>query len=191
MPRGGEIVRLGDTWREGGYYKLSLLEYCEHYGLTPIPARRWCTQKWKTDPIDRFAQTSNIETQLVGIAADEAHRQKGRVCPLIDRGITRKGCIEIIESEGLSVPQKSGCYICPFQRKSQWRELYRRHPELYAKVSHLEVLSLQRRGCQTSLVVGGDFTLAELAAQIEQQTTFFDDNEMDELLQYKPCVCGL
>ncbi len=189
-PRGLEMTRLGVEWRTKGH-ELTLIEYCEHYRTTPFPGLRWCTDHWKREPIQRWCNERGNPEQLIGIAADESHRRKGRACPLIDRGITRQGCIDIIQKERLDVPQKSGCYICPFQRKSQWAELWRRHPELYARAENLERLSSERRGKQTHIRPGSDFTLAEFRLKLESQMSFLDDAEMDGLLEYKPCVCGL
>ncbi len=109
----------------------------------------------------------------------------------MDRGITRRDCIEIIEAEGLDVPQKSGCYICPFQRDSQWRELWRRHPELYERAAHLEELSTERRGVQAHISAGAKYTLRQLQVTFESQKSLLDESDWDELLAYRPCVCGL
>lgn len=192
-PRGLGITRLGEAYRALGPGRdtRSLIEFCEDYATTPFPATRWCTQGWKTDPINHWAKAQHIETQLIGIAADEAHRQKGRACPLCDRDITRQGCIDIIRAEGLDVPQKSGCWICPFQRAEQWRELWRRYPELYERAARLEELSTARRGgVVTMLDPSQRYTLRQRQVMFDQQTTMFDDDELDALLIYKPCLCG-
>jgi hypothetical protein len=193
-PRGLEVTRLGSAYRALGPGRdmRSLIDYCTDYAVTPFAGTRWCTQGWKTDVLNQWAKEHDITTQLVGIAADEAHRQKGRACPLIERNITRQGCIEIIQTEGLEVPQKSGCYICPFQKLSQWRELWTRHPDLFERAARLEELSSARRGGQrTVLMAGGKTTLRELQYSFEHQTSLFDEVEMNEMLEYKPCICGV
>lgn len=192
-PRGLSITRLGAEWRAlvPGRDPRSLIDYCTDYRITPFPAVRWCTQGWKVDPMNHWAAAQGIATQHIGIAADEAHRQKGRSCPLVDRNVTRQGCIEIIQREGLDVPQKSGCYICPFQRTHVWRELYRRHPELYERAARLEELATERRGEETHLRPGGDYTLRQLQTVIETQGSMFGDTDWDALLEYRPCICGV
>lgn len=193
VPRGMQITRLGADYRVlgPGRDKRTLVAFCEDYRTTPFAGVRWCTVGWKTDVLNHWAAALGIETQLIGIASDERHRQKGRPCPLIDRGITRAGCIEIIKAAGLDVPQKSGCYICPFMRVDQWRELYRRHPELYERAANLERLSTERRGERTVLMVSGDRTLDDWRAVFDGQGSMLDDADWDGLLEYKPCVCGL
>ena len=189
-PRGLEMTRLGPKCHKDRYV-VSLIEYCELLQITPFAGARWCTRDWKVAPIGAWCQEHGEAEQLVGIAADEAHRQKGRLCPLIDAGVDRKGCIEIIQGERLDVPQKSGCYICPFQRLAQWRDLWRLHPDLFERASRLEDLSTERRGVQAHIRVGGEFTLRQLAVRFSAEKTLWTDDEMESLQQYKPCVCGL
>lgn len=186
-PRSLSITRLrGLPWQTKSDGR-SLIEYCEYANVIPMAAVRWCTAEWKAAPVQRYCGQT-----LIGIAADEAHRQKDRICPLCDEGITRQGCIEIIQSEGLEVPQKSGCYICPFQRKSQWYELWRRHPELYARAEAIETNARRTKEGRTRVTLdpSGKVTLTQLREGFERQIEMpgFD---MDELLEYQPCVCGL
>ena len=190
-PRGLAVTVLGADYRAlvPGRDPRSLIEYCEHYRITPFPATRWCTTGWKTDVLNHWCAANGNPRQLIGMAVDEAHRQKGRACPLIDRGIDRKGCVKIIQAEGLDVPQKSGCWICPFMGKRQWRELWQRHPELFERAARLEELATERRHIRSS--IHPDFTVRELERQFVGQRSMFDDGEMDALLEYKPCICGL
>ncbi len=58
--------------------------------------------------------------------------------PLIDRRITRAGCMELIKSEGLPIPPRSACYFCPFNSVERWCWLFENHPELYEKAMALE-----------------------------------------------------
>ncbi len=94
-----------------------------------------------------IGKTKALELVLTGnvIDAGEAQRVERIVepervrneYPLIERGIDRKGCERIIREHGLPVPMRSGCFICPFQRLSQWRHLRTVHPELYCKARQL------------------------------------------------------
>jgi hypothetical protein len=192
QPRGLSVTRLqGLPWQR---YALapagpgcSLIEYCEAGTVAPMAAARWCTSEWKVLPIERYGKG---RPTMIGIAADEAHRQKGRCCPLVDRGIDRAECVRIIEHAGLDVPQKSGCYICPFQRASQWRELWRRHPDLYARAMRLEDAIARKRGFDAALSVNGKITLRQRLLSFESQMEL-PEVDMDELRQYQPCVCTL
>lgn len=80
-PRGFGIKRLGKESRLDARSRQveGISEFCERYAMLPIPYIRWCTTIFKTEPCSTVS-----DTYLIGIAADEAHRQKGRICPLID-----------------------------------------------------------------------------------------------------------
>ena len=62
--------------------------------------------------------------------------------------MTRKNCKQFIRDHNLPVPIKSGCWFCPFQRNSQWRQLRRLHPDLYEKAKILEQANMARRAEQ-------------------------------------------
>ena len=192
-PRGMEIVRLrGLPWQP--YRKgVTLIEYCEYACVIPLPAVRWCTSRWKVEPVQRWGKEHGIEQQLLGIAADESHRQRQKVRPLVDRYIGRKECISIIEHENLSVPRRSGCYICPFQRDHQWRELWDIHAELFKRAMRLEEGAKRTKSGRTRATLDprGRITLRQRKFRYETQLPMLDDAEMDDLLAYRPCVCGL
>jgi len=185
------ITRLGDEWRRGKA-KLSLIEYCEHYRVTPFPGARWCTSSWKVEPLQRWctANSYEFEALLLGISAEESHRQPQKERPLVDRGIDRNGCAKIIAAEGLEVPRKSGCWLCPFQSASQWRDLWERHPHLYERAERLEGLANERRaekGKSVSTTLGMDkVTLAQMAERFAAQGSMFPFADY-----YQPCLCRL
>lgn len=193
QPRGLTITRLcGLPWQRKNKGS-SLMEYCEQAHVIPLAARRWCTTEWKVEPINRWAKERGIESQLLGIAADESHRMPNRKRPLVDRHVARKDCIAIIEAEGLSVPRKSGCYICPFQRDAQWRALWKEHPELFDHAMRLEegTRRTKRGRTRATLDPSGKVTLRRRKERYDAQLPLLDDTEMDGLLAYRPCVCGL
>lgn len=170
---------------------ISLLEYCEQAQVIPIASLRWCTVEYKTLPLQRWAAEHGIERVAIGIAAEESHRSPDAWRPLVDEGIDRRECIQIIKRAGLSVPGKSGCYICPFQRDSQWRELHRLHPALFERAARLEEAASAKTGRFITLDPAGKITLRQRQARYEAQLGLLDDATMDGLRAYQPCVCGL
>jgi len=192
-PRALGVTRLGPEYRKDKRARqvASLIEFCEHYAMLPLAAVRWCTTLFKVEPLQGY----HGGEALIGFAADEAHRAKGRRAPLIEAGITRKGCIEIIRAEGLDVPQKSGCYICPFQRNDQWHELWHRHPDLIERAPKLEELADARRRLKgqtwgATLDPHGKISVHQRIYAYEHQIEL-PGIDMDDLLRFKPCVCGL
>lgn len=188
--RGMSITRIKQNHYKGG---LSLIEYCEVKAIIPLCSARWCTVEWKKKPLTDFQGGRDY---MIGIAADEARRRTDSIRPLVNAGITRKGCIEIIQSAGLEVPQKSGCYICPFQRNSQWRMLWERHPELFERAARLEdsaqeyARSNRYRAGNAIFDASGKTTLRQRQLSYESQIPL-PEFDMDELLSYQPCICTL
>ena len=140
--RGFEVVRISPSLTPQFYREsdagMTVLTYCERRRMVPLAHRRWCTVRFKIKPLEKWQEANKCPSKLLGIASDEARRSKGFTRPLVDRQIGRKECKEIIAYAGLPVPPKSGCYICPMQKVSEWRKLWRLHPDLFARAMALE-----------------------------------------------------
>ena len=114
--------------------------------VIPSVQWRWCTRDFKVRPIHRYyRELGGHVNQYVGIAYDEIHRVRDsresyvtNLYPLVDWRLTRQDCIDIISEAGLPVPEKSGCYFCPFNSTGRWRRILERHPELFDKAITLE-----------------------------------------------------
>ena len=114
--------------------------------VIPSVQWRWCTRDFKVRPIHRYYKSLDCHVnQYMGIAVDEVHRMKDsrepfvtNLYPLIDNRLTRSDCIAVIEAAGLPVPQKSGCFFCPFNSTERWRELLNHSPELFERAIELE-----------------------------------------------------
>ena len=65
--------------------------------------------------------------------------------PLIDLGMDRSACQQVIADYGWPVPPKSSCYFCPFHRDLTWSEMRRDEPDLFAKAVALEATLNERR----------------------------------------------
>jgi 3'-phosphoadenosine 5'-phosphosulfate sulfotransferase (PAPS reductase)/FAD synthetase len=147
-PRGLSLTRLSPEATPDLYppsYRLDIISKCRAKRIVPIMMNRWCTTEYKRKPLTKWAKQNGIVLQYIGIAADEAHRaRRGEFegieleYPLVDRRIGRDDCKQLIREAGLSVPPKSGCWICPFQRLSEWRELYDLRPDLFQVALELD-----------------------------------------------------
>lgn len=147
---GKPIVRLSD---ERGFD-----HWLEVYGgYLPSSRMRWCTKMLKIKPFERYVGDDHV-LMYVGIRADEDRSAYistkpniKAVMPFKDDGITLEGVHRILESSGVGVPAyydwrtRSGCYFCFFQRKKEWAELSRRHPQLYQDAMAYEKFGLLSR----------------------------------------------
>lgn len=121
----------------------NLYDYCYNKKVVPLRMFRWCTDKFKIRPINKWVKDNNLEDaiKIIGFCSGEENRIKyddTTEYPLIDLGINREGCKDIIRSVGWDVPDKSGCYFCPFQKKLEWIALQRNDPMLFNNVVKLE-----------------------------------------------------
>jgi hypothetical protein len=95
--------------------------------------------------LDSWAESNDLDTALIGFDAGEAHRaaradgfaRRNRY-PLIEAGLDRAGCVELIKSAGLNVPNRSGCFCCPHANKARFEDLRTYHPELFDYVCEME-----------------------------------------------------
>jgi hypothetical protein len=111
------------------------------------PGTRNCTKTFKLDVIKRLKP----EVIAIGFSADEMERvgrvDDGipRVYPLIELGVTRADCYQLIAKAGLPQPPKSSCWFCPFTPLGRWSERRRDDPELFERAAALEDTLNERR----------------------------------------------
>ncbi len=104
---------------------------------------------------------------------DLADKKFEKAYPLIDWGIGRGGCIDIIKAEGLPVPVKSACFFCPASRKHEVRELSKRHPDLYRRA--VEIEKLAKSHLRSVKGLGRDWEWEEFIHFDRMQLSLFDD----------------
>lgn len=130
----------------------TITDWVTKNGTVPVMAggKHVCSKRFKGDVIakwvkDSFPAGTKI-TYLIGIEADEQGRKdrftkpKGDSAtyeyPLMDRGLTRQDCLNLIENFGLSIP-KSSCVFCPFMSAGEIADM-RRDPEAWATIKLVE-----------------------------------------------------
>ena len=114
--------------------------------VIPSVKWRWCTRDFKVNPIHRYyLELGGHINQYIGIAFDEIHRMKdslderiSNLYPLVEKRMTRQHCLDAIVDAGLPVPEKSGCYFCPFNSTDRWQHLLSQYPDLFDKAIGLE-----------------------------------------------------
>lgn len=169
----------------------SLYQYCEYKKIIPSRRFKWCSHKFK-----RLVTESYIEKpcfMLLGYDADEPQRailsSTGGIenrFPLIEREMTRLDCIKTITSHGLTVPIKSGCWFCPWQKKPEWEKLRRIHPDLFCMAEKLENNMNENRRLpkgKKPIFLSQNMPLKQRVN--EKQSALFAE------MEYPPCHCGL
>lgn len=102
---------------------------------------RQCTSDFKIVPINqklrellgvrRVRKDSPVLVEvMIGISTDEADRMKASPhhwiknrWPLIEKGMSRRDCLEWIESNGYPEPPRSACKYCPFHDDNFWLDM--------------------------------------------------------------------
>ena len=115
--------------------KASMPLYQQNADGTRGMARRQCTSEYKLKPIRRQLKALGATRKapvdmVIGISLDEYTRMRSsdlqyirHVYPLVDRRMTRSGCVRWLEQRGYPEPQKSACIGCPFRRNVAWQQL--------------------------------------------------------------------
>lgn len=163
--------------------------HARQYGLNrngyswPGPKMRWCTQKLKDDPREKFLQPLREKydvKEYVGIAADEQYRMQRRqnqqpshVHPLIDWGMTEADCLNYCYAHGFDWEglykhfSRVSCWCCPLQPLAELRQLYWNYPDLWAQLEWWE--------SQTWRNFRADFSIPELAIRFEFEKSCLAD----------------
>jgi hypothetical protein len=126
------------------------------------PGNRSCTIDFKIKVVDRWIAEHDGKGQDVyvglGITIDEFHRareddwqavrgfRKLKVYPLIELGLSRNDCHEIIRVAGLPSPAPSSCYFCPFHTPTAWIRLRSSRPDLFNEAVSIERYINEKRG---------------------------------------------
>jgi hypothetical protein len=170
---------------------INLYDYCLEKQMVPVIYPRWCTRLFKREVVQKYVKTPCF--MHIGIDFGEAKRarvgfEKGieNRYLLIENEINRNGCKNIIKRHSLSVPIKSGCFICPYQSIQQWKTLRRKHLDLFCKAETLENRNIEYRllkGKKRMTLSPKKMTLRKLIE--ENQGVLFKQDE------YPPCNCGL
>lgn len=115
---------------------------------------RKCTNDYKILPILNKikylcgvtrGQKEVTVTQWIGISWDELQRMKDarfpwtiHRFPLIELRMTRRQCLEWMQSNGYPEPPRSACVYCPFHSDTEWRRLRNDEPLEFIKAIHFD-----------------------------------------------------
>ena len=144
--------------------------------------RRQCTTVYKVAPIKREIRRlagsrppALTATQYLGFSTNEAQRAKPNRdawltnrFPLLEHGWSRTDCQEFLDSEYGGHPvRRSACFMCPFRNKSDWEELRKLYPNLYADAAAMDRQMAQHPRGPWQLRQGGlERSLAAHQAQL-------------------------
>ena len=110
----------------------------EKVGNTVRMYKTRCNGGWKVQVAKRWLREQGVKRcdTWLGISVDEARRARpGRAkwnqlrYPLIELGLRREDCIDLVARLGWQKPEHTSCFICPMQSDFQWRRIRDEFPE--------------------------------------------------------------
>jgi hypothetical protein len=122
-----------------------------------------CSLKWKKEPQDTFKKTwpdaiaawARGAPIVTAVGLDNGTKDTARACkywanpvepeineriwyPLREWEWDRERCSDVILSEGLPLPPKSSCFMCPAMHESEIAELAEVEPDLFLRAIRME-----------------------------------------------------
>ncbi|HEX5271800.1 MAG TPA: hypothetical protein VFW33_14985 [Gemmataceae bacterium] len=92
--------------------------------------------------------------------------------PLVEWGLDRERCKQVIADVGLPVPMKSACFFCPASKKHEIVWLQQHHPELLERA--LEIERNARDGLTSVKGLGRSFSWEDYLARLDDTPLFRD-----------------
>ncbi|TIX73963.1 MAG: hypothetical protein E5V25_04065 [Mesorhizobium sp.] len=120
--------------------------------------KRQCTREFKIEPLEKmqrellgFIPRKRIPPGScevwIGISTDEVVRAGAAFTswtvnryPLLERRMSRRDCIQWLETHSFPVPPKSACVFCPYKSNAEWRWLRDNDPKAWADAVELDRL---------------------------------------------------
>ena len=122
-----------------------LLQLCEEQQALPNFRMRWCTRILKIEPTIAYMEALPEGSVLyVGLRADEEPRRGifGEDLtirfPMREIGWTEADVWRYLAKKGVSIPERTDCALCPYQRLGEWKALWENYPDKWAEGVALE-----------------------------------------------------
>jgi 3'-phosphoadenosine 5'-phosphosulfate sulfotransferase (PAPS reductase)/FAD synthetase len=154
-----ELIRLTASVTAKGEKVQTLGEYVDRMKYFPSAKNRYCTSKFKIQPLDLFLKSQGESELCIGLNADESDRTGNHGLlsnvkyryPLIEHSITRQDCIDILEKHNLApnfpaYMRRGGCVFCPFKSKKEYKAMVHLAPDEIEQVRRLEESCQDARG---------------------------------------------
>jgi len=115
-------------------YQGGLEGLVRQWNALPNWRQRWCTRVLKIEPFAKFLMQNAPAKFYVGLRADEEEREGGdyqnvpgveMIFPLREAGMNIDDVYCFLAERGQTIPKRTDCKLCFFQRLIEWYELWR------------------------------------------------------------------
>lgn len=190
-----EIVRIKPSVKVKGVVVDNLLDAVLVQKYMPGPVSRYCTRKFKIEPIDNFLSSQGECELMIGFNVDEENSRTGNLglgknvnylYPLIEQGLTRQDCEDILNIHGLhpnfpAYMLRGGCSMCFYKSQNEYKALYyMNRPEFEEMVQFEKDYQDDRK--RTYAIMSNKKTLTQLAN--ECSTEMFQDTILETYNEY-------
>lgn len=119
---------------------LGLMGLIAQQKMIPNHAARWCTRIIKLERYYKWLADQGPAISYVGLRADEdaragmVFRDQGSVImdfPMQRWGWGLSDVVSFLDARGISVPERTDCALCFWQKIGEWYLLWRDHREIY------------------------------------------------------------
>lgn len=113
-----------------------------------------CSMLWKATVARRWMREQGIKRadNWLGMSTDEQRRARPSTLrwvqlryPLIEQGISRAACLQLIADAGWPRPPRTSCYLCPQQDDASWLRTRQQYPDDWALAVAAEQQIQQQR----------------------------------------------
>lgn len=176
-----ELIRLKANVNVKGSWVDNLIDAILGWKFMPSLGQRWCTGKFKIEPIDTFLEQQGECELLIGLNADEEAREGNwglkanvkYVYKLQDDDLTRDDCIDILNQYNLNPDfplymSRGGCFMCIFKSISEYKAMYIFDRKTFDRVKDIELKVQDKRGKFFSISVSGK-SMSWIAVEVESE----------------------
>lgn len=135
---------LGQPLKRVRHFK-DLIGMIEDEGAIPNWRQRFCTRILKIEPTIRYMEDLPEGSVLyVGLRAGEEARRgifgedMNVRFPLREQGWTEVDVWKYLDKMGVTIPARTDCALCFYQRVDEWQTLYFTHPDKWAEGEAIE-----------------------------------------------------
>ena len=129
-------------------HKLTLNEMIAEFNALPSWRMRWCTRLLKIETAKMWYAKNAPCVAYVGLRADEPEREGGvfggdieQRYPMREWGWTLADVVRYLAEKGVTIPKRTDCARCPYQRLGDWWELWKEYPQHFASAEAQEEMT--------------------------------------------------
>ncbi|MBK7338753.1 MAG: hypothetical protein IPJ00_22645 [Saprospirales bacterium] len=202
-----DVIRIKPSPKIKGENVNNLIDGIKRFRFMPSAGARYCTSRFKIEPIERFLKKQGPCELMIGLNEDENPESFERTgnwmllknvqyrYPLIEDGYNRADCETLLTQHGMhpNFPvymSRGGCYMCFFKSKAEYKAMYILDRATFMKAWELEKDIQDRR--QKFFSILPTTTMAAIAAEVETELTGWGERACIEFYrpQAQTKVCG-